>query len=78
VLLTRYYSGDQIKKNEMDGTFIARMGERRGAYSVLVAKPEGKKPLGKPRSTWEDNNNIYLLQLCCYPVAVVSLHVHKI
>jgi len=34
---------------------IARMGERRGAYRVLVVKPEGKCPLGRPRRIWEDN-----------------------
>ena len=33
---------------------VARMGERRGVYSVLVGKPEGKRPLGRPRSRWED------------------------
>ena len=31
------------------------MGERRGVYGVLVGKPEGKKPLGRPRRRWEDN-----------------------
>jgi len=31
------------------------MGERRGIYKVLVAKPEGKRPLGRPRCRWEDN-----------------------
>jgi hypothetical protein len=31
------------------------MGERRSVYRVLVGKPEGKRPLGKPRSRWEDN-----------------------
>jgi hypothetical protein len=30
------------------------MGERRGAYRVLVGKPEGKRPLGRPRHRWED------------------------
>jgi len=30
-------------------------GERRGVYSVLVGKPEGKRPLGGPRRRWEDN-----------------------
>jgi hypothetical protein len=34
---------------------VARMGERRGVYSVLVGKPEGKRPLGRPKRTWEDN-----------------------
>ena len=34
---------------------VARMGEGRGVYRVLVGKPEGKRPLGKPRRRWEDN-----------------------
>ena len=37
---------------------IARMGERRGLYRVLVGKPEGKRPLGRPRHRWEDNIKI--------------------
>jgi len=31
------------------------MAERRGVYSVLVGKPEGKRPLGRPRHRWEDD-----------------------
>ena len=31
------------------------MGERRDIYRVLVGKPEGKRPLGRPRRRWEDN-----------------------
>ena len=34
---------------------VARMGERRGVYRVLVGKPEGKRPLGRPRHRWENN-----------------------
>jgi hypothetical protein len=34
---------------------VERMGEKRNAYSILVGKPEGKRPLGKPRRRWEDN-----------------------
>ena len=34
---------------------VARMGERSGVYMVLVGKPEGRRPLGRPRSRWEDN-----------------------
>jgi hypothetical protein len=34
---------------------VARMGEDRGVYRVLVGKPEEKRPLGKPRRRWEDN-----------------------
>ena len=35
--------------------YVARTGERRGVYRVLVGKPEGKRPLGRPRFRWEDN-----------------------
>jgi hypothetical protein len=31
------------------------MGERRGAYRALVGKPEGRRPLGRPRRRWQDN-----------------------
>jgi hypothetical protein len=34
---------------------VARMGEGRGVYRVLVGKPEEKRPLGRPRRRWEDN-----------------------
>jgi hypothetical protein len=34
---------------------VARMGEGRGVYRVLVGTPEGKRPLGKPRRRWQDN-----------------------
>ena len=34
---------------------MARMGEENGVYSVLVGKPEGKKPLGSSTRRWEDN-----------------------
>jgi len=34
---------------------VARMGERRGVYRVLVGKPEGKRPLGRARHRWGDN-----------------------
>jgi len=34
---------------------VARMGHGRGVYRVLVGKPEGKRPLGRPRRSWEDN-----------------------
>jgi len=34
--------------------YVARFGERRGVYRVLVGKPEGKRPLGRPRHRWED------------------------
>jgi hypothetical protein len=34
---------------------VARMGEERGAYRILVGRPEGRRPLGRPRCRWEDN-----------------------
>ena len=37
---------------------VARMGQRRGAYRILVRKPEGRRPLGRPRRRWEDNIKI--------------------
>ena len=42
-----------------------RMGERRGVYGVLVGKPEGKRPLGKPRCRWEDNIKMDLQEVGC-------------
>jgi hypothetical protein len=41
------------------------MGERRGAYRVLVGKPEGRKPLGRPRRRWEDNIKMDLREVGC-------------
>jgi hypothetical protein len=34
---------------------VARMGEERGEYRILVGRPEGRRPLGRPRRRWEDN-----------------------
>jgi len=42
---------------------VARMGQGRGVYRVLVRKPEGKKPLGRPRRRWEGNIKIYLQEV---------------
>ena len=39
---------------------VARVGDDRGAHRVLVGKPEGKRPLGRPRRRWEDNIKMYL------------------
>jgi len=41
------------------------MRDRRGAYRVLVGKPEGKKPLGRPRHRWEDNIKMALQEVGC-------------
>ena len=42
---------------------MARMGEGRGVHRVLVGKPEGKRPLGRPRHRWEDNNKMDLQEV---------------
>jgi len=41
------------------------MGEKRIIYKVLVGKPEGKKPLGRPRHRWEDNIKMDLQEVGC-------------
>jgi hypothetical protein len=44
---------------------VARLGERRGVYGVLVGKPEGKRPLGRPRRRWEDNIKMDFQEVGC-------------
>ena len=44
---------------------VARVGESRGVYRVLVGKPEGKRPLGRPRRRWEDNIKKDLQEMGC-------------
>jgi hypothetical protein len=44
---------------------VARMGARRGVYRVLVGKREGRRPLGRPRSSWEDNIKMDLQTVGC-------------
>ena len=44
---------------------VARMGEGIGAYRVLVGKPGGKIPLGRPRRRWEDNIKMDLREVGC-------------
>jgi len=39
------------------------MGERRDAYWILLGRPEGRGPLGRPRRRWEDNIKMYLQEL---------------
>jgi hypothetical protein len=42
---------------------VARMGELRGAYNILVVRPEGRRPLGRPRRRWEDNIKMDLREI---------------
>jgi hypothetical protein len=53
-----------IKLRRMRWTgHVARIGEKRNVYRLLVGKPEGRRPLGSPRCRWIDNIKIYLLEI---------------
>jgi hypothetical protein len=52
--------GDKIE-NEMGGAWE----EERGVYRVLMGKPEGKRPLGRPRRRWEDDIRMDLQEVRC-------------
>jgi len=49
------------------------MGEGRGEYRILVRKPEGKRPLGRPRHRWEDNIKMDLQEVGCGRVNWIEL-----
>jgi hypothetical protein len=53
-----------IKSRRMswDG-HVARMGEKRNTYRILVGNPEGKRPLGRPRRRWVDNIKVELIEI---------------
>ena len=44
---------------------VARMVEERGVYTVLLGKPDGKRPLGRPRRRWVDNIRMDLQEVGC-------------
>jgi hypothetical protein len=52
---------DQIKEDEMG--HIARLGEVRNTYNILVGNPEGKRLRGRPRRKWEDNIKMTLWEI---------------
>ena len=52
---------------------VARIDEERGAYRVLVGKPEGKRPLGRPRRRWVDNIRMDLQEVGCEYVDWIGL-----
>ena len=63
------------KENDIEPVVVnvARMGEERGAYRVLVGKPEGKRPLGSPRRRWVDNIRMDLQEVGCGHVDWIGL-----
>ena len=53
------------------------MEERRGVYRVLVGKPEGKRPLGRPRHRWDDNIKMDLQEVGCGGMEWIELFQDK-
>jgi hypothetical protein len=52
----------QVEEDEMDGAYSTN-GEKRNTYRVLVGKPEGRRPLGRPRRRWLDNIRMELVEV---------------
>ena len=52
---------------------VAQIGQRRGVYTVFVGKPEGKRPLGRPRRRWEDNIKMVLQEVGCRSMDWIEL-----
>jgi hypothetical protein len=67
--LTDLYSSPttvrMIKSRMRWSGHVARMGEAKGVYKVLVGKPEGKRQLGKPMRRWKDNIKMDLQEVGC-------------
>jgi hypothetical protein len=49
------------------------MGEVRGAYNILVGRPQGRRPLGRPRRRWEDNIKMDLMEIGFWDVDWIDL-----
>jgi len=52
---------------------VARIGEGRGVYRVLVGNLEGKRPLGRPRHRWEDNIKMDFQEVGCESMKWIAL-----
>jgi hypothetical protein len=63
----------QIKSRMKWAGHVARMGEERKVYKVLVGKPDGKRPLGRPRVRWEDGIRMDLRQTAWRSVQRIQL-----
>jgi hypothetical protein len=68
----KYSSVDKIDNNEMGGP-CSPYGGKRDVYRVFVGKPEGKRPLGRPRHRWEDNIKLDLKELECEDMDWIEL-----
>jgi hypothetical protein len=64
----------QIKSRRMRWAgHVASMGEERNVYRVLMGKPEGKRPLGRPRHRWEDGIRMDFREVGCGSVDWIQL-----
>jgi hypothetical protein len=63
VLFAKYNLNYEAKEDEMGRSCSTNGGEKRNAYMILVGKPEGKRPLGRPRRRLEDNIKIDLTEI---------------
>ena len=52
---------------------VAHMGKRRGAYRILVGRPEGRRPLGRPMHRWWDDIKMDLQQVGCGSMGWIEL-----
>ena len=66
-----YYVCEQVSFGKLP--WVARMGEERAVYRVLVGKPEGKRPLGRPKCRWVDNIRLDLQEVGCGYVDWIGL-----
>ena len=66
------FAGDKIEKNEM-GWACGAYGWGEGLYRVLAGKPEGKRPLGRPRHIWVDNIKMDLQEVWCGYMDLIGL-----
>jgi hypothetical protein len=57
-----YVWNNQVEDDEMGGP-CSTDGDKRNAYRLLVGKPEGKRPLGRPRRRWVDNIRMDFLEV---------------
>jgi hypothetical protein len=55
------------------GMMRAGQGEKRSAYGILVGKPKGKRPLGRPRRRWVDNIKMDLREMGCGVIDLIDL-----
>lgn len=49
------YREGEFKRDKMDGACDTHMGEKRHSYNIFIGKPDGKRPLRRPRHRWDDS-----------------------